>query len=72
VTRDRLLVWLTAVLLASLGGAFVALPLTLALRNWLGAGHDGSWTLVIGLGYAAWALTSAIISAAWLRRRAGR
>lgn len=63
---------LTAVAIASVGGALVAVPVTLALRGWLGAGSDGSWTLTIVLGYVAWAAASAAISALWLRRRASR
>jgi hypothetical protein len=63
---------LMAIAIASIGGALVAVPLTLALRGWLGAGSDGSWTLTIILGYVAWAAASAAISAIWLRRRASR
>jgi hypothetical protein len=72
VTRERLLEWLTAVVLASLGGALLAVPLTFALRGWLGAGDDGTWSVVIGVGSAAWAITSAAASAVWLRRRSSR
>ena len=63
---------LTAVAIASVGGALVAVPVTLALRGWLGAGSDGSWTLTIVLGYVAWAAASVAIRALWLRRRASR
>jgi hypothetical protein len=63
---------LTAIAIASVSGALVAVPLTLTLRGWLGAGADGSWTLTILLGYVAWAAASAVISALWLHRRASR
>jgi len=72
VTRERVLGWLTAVVLAALGGAVVAVPLTLLLRAWLGDWPDGSWGAVIAIGYVAWAATSLAISAFWLRRQASR
>ena len=72
MTRARLIAWLTAVLLAALGGASVALPVMLALRNWLNADDAGTDPLVIIAGYSVWALTSAAISALWLRRTARR
>jgi hypothetical protein len=72
VTRKRVLVWLAAVVLATLGGAVMAVPLTLLVRAWLGDWPDGSWTAVIAIGYVAWAATSLGISAYWLRRQAGR
>jgi hypothetical protein len=67
VTRERLIAWLTAVVLACLGGAVVAAVVTLALRRWLDAWDDA---LLIGVGYVTWVLASAVISAVWLRRTA--
>jgi hypothetical protein len=71
VTRDRFFTLLTAVLLACVGGGLLALPLMLALRNWLDGG-DGTRALVIGVGLTVWILASAAISALWLRRAARR
>jgi hypothetical protein len=72
VTRERVLTWLTAVVLATLGGAVVAVPLSLLLRAWLGDWPDGTWAAAIVIGYVAWAATSLAISAFWLRRQASR
>lgn len=72
VTPDRVLAWLMAVVLAAVGGAAVAVPLTLLVRAWLSDWPNGSWAAVIAIGYLAWAATSLGISAYWLRRQAGR
>jgi hypothetical protein len=68
VTRERLVDWLIAVLLACLGGGAIAIAATLALRAWLNAWDDGVETLLIAVGWVIWAVTSAAISAFWLRR----
>ena len=72
MTRDRLVTCLTAALLACVGGGLLAVPVTLALRNWLVADGDSSPTMVIGVGLTVWILASAAISAIWLRRAARR
>jgi type IV secretory pathway TrbD component len=72
VTRDRVLAWLTAVLVACVCGGLLAVPVTLALRNWLVADGNGSRAVVIGAGLTVWILASAVISAVWLRREARR
>ena len=72
VTRERLIPWLTAVLLACVGGGLLAVPVMLVLRNWLGGDVNGSRALVIGVGLVVWVLASAAISAFWLRRTAPR
>ena len=68
MTRERLVAWLIAVLLAVLGGGAIAIAATLALRAWLNAWDDGVETLLIAVGWVIWAVTSAAISAFWLRR----
>ena len=72
VTRARVVRWLTAVLLAALGGAIVALPVMVAMRNWLNADDGRTDPLVILVGYLVWVLASAFISGVWLRRPAQR
>jgi hypothetical protein len=72
VIGERLLAWLSAVVLAGLGGALLGVPVILLVRGWLGDWPDGSWGAAIAIGYVAWAATSLAISAHWLRRQARR
>jgi hypothetical protein len=70
VTRQRLVSWLTGVLLALVGGGVVAIPAAWVLRlAWHEANGDAN-PMVILVSYVIWALTAAAISALWLRRRA--
>jgi hypothetical protein len=71
VTRQRLIALLTAVLIACVGGGLLAVPVTLALRDWFDW-EEATRGLVIGVGLVVWILASAAISALWLRWRAGR
>ncbi|HET7520986.1 MAG TPA: hypothetical protein VFK61_05520 [Candidatus Limnocylindria bacterium] len=70
MTRQRLVALLTAVLLATLGGGALAVPVTLGVRSWLNDAEGASDPLVLGIGYLVWALTAGAISAWWLRRKA--
>ena len=67
VTRERLIAWLTAVVLACLGGGLFAVAVTFVLRRWLDAWDVALLTVI---GYLTWVLASAVISALWLRRTA--